>query len=939
MFPGPSWEIEFRDHRWHNRWWGELPRNANFQANYIADFFENENLTFSQWLVWLRRWIWALDERMSFDESEIQALENRNLKTQDSKTIKLTLNGTWSEASRVWNADLNMWTINVPTATDNTLTLEADAILSTGSKTITIGTPPHKVFSIEAPNAIISEPDGLYAADLSEALTTLSDEVSQVTQETLSGATFNTVSSFGLSYSGFNQKSFFEKETGIYFTVDSTTTTGDPDNPTLPNNTFSGNIVSVYDKTGNLLSLIQLLPKPGNVIGNIISLFVSYSKSTGNYFIEVGCDNETLMAFRLNKTLVFSNTMNVNKIVSVTEFVSLETFNFVIGSEDTAIPDNGPVDDQTPWYNQIVTVWNIKTNNFLYGPRRNLYNQGFLTQYADQGTDLSAMSKLTGASADYFGHLVFVETVPTGQLVTFCNLDNTANTITPIITRVIVQTTAGGLGTTLYSYTKKLGVLEILDSSGISPAIYGCQILNQSKEATQDTGNWTILLNHMELGVNDSATSFVSGFGNTNHSIYFQLINSDELAINDLIQTGVLSSNFKSQIAGISMAGTYNINRIRKYGLDFTAFTDMPSNQPELLNVIDFLSKNGTSIGYTKSNLFTLRNSKLAIDRFEQVLEWSRGAYDPTTNTTTFDGTVVIVARRRVRLANSMPGSGGTNAGSIGEWVIEDTDRLNNRQLDIQDRPSLNLQINNQTASGGQPMGGLFQQGAMIETVTGTVQRANVTWNSNSLSTVPSGASLVNQKDQTTTPAVPSPYSNIPNNPAITPQQPLANAITTFSGVDGASNGLYVPDLTPMIGSLSTSINSMVGNEKLHGTVVTSPQPGAYSVTSTNPVAEVNLDRTLISGGVPTKVTDNVYFDFTTMWTAINNLNQSMQQILNQLNNTGAVSNTTIGNTTFNPGHNIVTGDLNVTGTDAGVSRHLYGHTGGALQGDLTFTN
>ncbi|MFW3388607.1 UNVERIFIED_CONTAM: hypothetical protein RF648_21735, partial [Kocuria sp. CPCC 205274] len=105
------------------RWWAELPYQNGFQANHIADFFENENLTFSQWLAWLRRWMWALEARMGDNENRLLSLEARELLTPDTNSVHWERVGTWGPPVKTWNPQLNMFVWTYP---DNKITLKAN---------------------------------------------------------------------------------------------------------------------------------------------------------------------------------------------------------------------------------------------------------------------------------------------------------------------------------------------------------------------------------------------------------------------------------------------------------------------------------------------------------------------------------------------------------------------------------------------------------------------------------------------------------------------------------------------------------------------------------------------------------------------------------------------------------------------------------------------
>lgn len=638
-------------------------------------------------LMWLKKWLQAIFENEENLQNQVTTIGDSVIEGIDTDTADITV--VDEPIKEDVSFDLLAEQENIEYSKENP-TIKVDVKVSEETEKVTIGKPPKTPFSYEAKNAIDVKTGektskGLFVPDLLPAIEDIYDTVDGITDDALNAAVFNDLTSFGLSMTGLNYHTFFEKETGVYFAYSGTVTHVKQDP------TYTGDVVAVFDKSGNLLSFITLKPLPGHVVGNILNLFVSYSKLTGNYYIEIGCDNEVAYAFMVNKDVVYSNTLNVDKNINVTEFNSIESFNTIIGSEDTSIPIDG--DPTVNWYDQEVTIWNTETNDFLYGARSNFYNGSSLTEFSpEDNVTITPTTQMVGASADYNNNLVVVYATSEGQSLVFFSLSKETNSFKEMTSRVVAFPNTGGAGSTMTTYTKELGTLESLNSNSKSPTMYGVQILNQSKDSSDSDKEWSVLINHAQPGINDSSTSYVSGFGNSSISIANQLLNSDEVGINDLLS---IVSGFKSQLAGISMCGEFNLARKKLYGIDMANMNDTPDRQKDL--IID---------GYVSASQYGVKNSKVALDRFTQEIYWSKPANNPSSSV--FDGTVIVKAARRVILA--IPYQGGRHAGQIGEWVVSDLNLLNSQELEVKDTNSIDMTKK-----------GYWSQGDLTETLSSDV--------------------------------------------------------------------------------------------------------------------------------------------------------------------------------------------------------------------------
>lgn len=621
-------------------------------------------------LMWLKRWLQFIFENEEHLQDQTSQLGNAVIKGKDTPSVDLTI--VDEPLKQEITFDPISETEEIKYTKENPV-IQADVKLSSSTEKVTVGTASVQE-TREVGNATTIKEDGVFTPDLHPFLEKVYDQVEGTVESEPRTASFNELTSFALSMTGLNYHTFFEKETGVYFAYSGTVTHSGE------GATLTGNVLTVYDKTGNLLSFITLKALSGHVIGNILNLFVSYAKKTGEYFIEIGCENEVAYAFKIDKTKVYSNSLNVDKNVSVTEFNSIESFNTIIGSENTAIPvDAEPMDN---WYKQIVTVWNTESNSFLYGPRSAFYDDEFLTKFEpDDSVKITTTTQIIGVSADYNGNMVAVYNSQEGQTLDFFALSREENTVKEILKHSILFPTKGGAGSTISTYTKKLGALETLDSNSNAAKLYGVQILNQPKDSSDSDKEWTILVNHVQPGINDSTTNYVSGLGNSSRSLFYQLLNSEGVGIGDLL---TIANNFNSQLAGISMFGEYNIARTKLYGFDLQAMTDTPDKQTGLV-----LGDYGAAVQ------FQLKNSRVALNRFTQELSWDKRS---TSGGGVFDDTVTVKAIRRVILA--IPYQGAPQAGKIGEWTVQDMALVNSRDLNVIDTASIDL-----TKSGSWPNG------------------------------------------------------------------------------------------------------------------------------------------------------------------------------------------------------------------------------------------
>lgn len=159
---GRAWGHPWDHHDGAGRWFAELPLNHDFQANFIADFYENELISFPQWLVWFRRWLWAVERRLNWDEDRLKALEDRQV--VDSESIHRDPVSGWGTITQVFNPDLNIY--ETQSANEE---IKLHVITSTQELSQTIK-GDDAVFTFDAPNATVVLNDGVYTPDLTAAL-------------------------------------------------------------------------------------------------------------------------------------------------------------------------------------------------------------------------------------------------------------------------------------------------------------------------------------------------------------------------------------------------------------------------------------------------------------------------------------------------------------------------------------------------------------------------------------------------------------------------------------------------------------------------------------------------------------------------------------------------------------------------------------------------
>lgn len=618
----------------YERWWAHLPYNHAFGANLISDFFENENLTFSQWLAWLRRWMWALDKRMGGIENRMGSLEKRSLDLVDTPSITWEKTGSWGIPEVKWNAELNMMTWTFP---ENKIVEKGNVNLSksTEIRKMIDGT---NEFSWVANNELSIKTDGVYAPSDAEGINHLfhltnelekslniiiaggSSAVDGKLSTSLGAGNFSEVGSVAMntpytSSTGLT-RIFFDTAKGLYFA----TNRGE-------------SVVYVFNKAGDLITVVKLAPANGHAIDNITSLFLTYEQKTAftGWYLEIGTDNESAFLFKIPLADVEGAKAKVDKSITVTEYNSLETYYNVIGSENTWLSTQD-------FMSQKITLWNSVTGAFATTDRQNWYNAGAVTilQTTSQFTGVDSL-----ASADHFGRIIaksgdstiHIFNVEGGKLVPKGTTQDVAQT-----DLVVNDTHNGGL------YGE--------DQSWSKPKLLSIQIFNRARRQSEFNGDFTITavpepVRFKPNTTGKAAAYRIYAFGNLASSLKEVLPNHKNASISSK-DLGSYTDGAGKGLAGFSFQGSFAIGG---KGLN-------PVDSPDKQTNLD-----GILIGYNTSDPQILENGPMSDWTFKQTITYHRQG--DTTNAP-FDREVPVIVGRTVRLKV------GTTSEIIGQWTVVD---------------------------------------------------------------------------------------------------------------------------------------------------------------------------------------------------------------------------------------------------------------------------
>lgn len=654
------------------RWWAHLPYNHAFGANYISDFFENENLTFSQWLAWLRRWMWALDKRMGDMDNRIVSLESRELDFTDTPSIGWDNTGEWGVPVPVWDPQLNQMTWTFP---DNKIVVKSNVELSKATEDLKLVDGDNE-YPYTASNATEIKTDGVFTPSDSNALNYLYKQTNDLRGDiniiinggggtdpdgnpisNFGSGNFSEVSTLAINtawdksatkHTGLSRV-FFDVAKGLYFATNL-------NEPT----------VYVFNKSGDLISVVNLVVASGHAIDNITSIFLTFEEKSSftGWYLEIGTDNESAFLFKIPYSDVRAAKGRVDKSFSTTEFNSLETYYNVIGSENTWI-------SQQNFMDQKITLWNSVTGAFATTTRQNWYNAGPVTI-------LQATSPYTGsgahASADHFGRIV---AKASDGIINLYNVEKGA--------LVLKSTSQSTTKTDLVKNNIHNGGLYGEDESITNPNLLTLQIFNQARRQNEFSNDFAIIVTPQPEtfpanSTKKSSTYKIYAFGSSYNSLKEVLPNHKNATVSakDLDRYNDATGN---GLAGFSFQGSYAIG-----GLGLNP-VDAPSKQTNL---------NGILQSYAITNPQVLENGPMVDWTFKQRLYYYRTG--DTTNTP-FNQEVPVTLERVVRLK-----VGSTNA-IIGQWVVLDaqwiTDNITNIINELKDINNFVTKVYNDMRNSG----------------------------------------------------------------------------------------------------------------------------------------------------------------------------------------------------------------------------------------------
>lgn len=627
------------------RWWAHLPYNHAFGANLISDFFENENLTFSQWLAWLRRWMWALDKRMGGIENRMGSLEKRSLDLVDTPSITWEKTGSWGLPEVKWNADLNMMTWTFP---ENKIVEKGNVNPSkeTDIRRMVDGT---KEFAWVATNDLSIKPDGVYVPSDAEGINHLfhltnelekslniiiaggSSAVDGKLSTNLGAGNFSEVGSVAMNtpYTATTglTRIFFDTAKGLYFA----TNRGE-------------SVVYVFNKGGDLITVVKLAVANGHAIDNITSLFLTFEQKTTftGWYLEIGTDNESAFLFKIPLADVEGAKAKVDKSITVTEYNSLETYYNVIGSENTWLSEQD-------FMAQQITLWNSVTGAFAKTDRQSWYNAGpvHILQATSQFTGTDSL-----ASADHFGRIIAKSGDSTIHIF---NVEDGK-----LVPKGTTQTTPQN---DLVTNDAHNGGLYGEDQSWSKPKLLSIQIFNRARRQSEFNGDFTITAVPEPVRFKPNSTGKIAGYriyalGNLASSLKEVLPNHKNASVStkDLESYG---DGAGKGLAGFSFQGSFAIGG---KGLDPI---DSPDKQTNL---------NGILLGYSTTHPQILENGPMSDWTFKQKIIYH---HQGDTTNTPFDREVPVTVERVVRLK-----VGSTDA-IIGQWVVLDAQWITDNLKDL----------------------------------------------------------------------------------------------------------------------------------------------------------------------------------------------------------------------------------------------------------------
>lgn len=631
------------------RWWAELPYQNGFQANHIADFFENENLTFSQWLAWLRRWMWALESRMGDDENRLISLESRTIDPTDTNSIHWTSEGTWGVPEKEWSPQLNMFIWKYP---DNKMKIQANVKRSKESENRELKYGD-KVYPYIANNELKEKPDGVYSPDQTGALNYLYQRTIELQKKiddldknngggdggdsgnkpssNLRIGNFSEVNAIAMntaytSTTGM-KNIFFDTAKGLYFATNQ-------NDPTL----------YVFNKAGDLISVVNLTVEQGHAIENITNIFLTFVQTSSftGWYLEIGCSNESAYIFQIKWTDIQNSAAKVDKSFNVKEFNSLETYYNVIGSPNTWL-------NTTDFMSQKITLWNSVTGAFATTTRQNFWNAGQLDI-------LQATSQFVGnnssCSADFYGriaakgpdNIIYIYGVDGNKMI----LDYTTQSSQVIEVATDYLANGGMYGE---------------DESVVHPKLLNIQIFNQPRRQNDAKNQFNLItipapiLLPTNASAGKSAVYRIYAFGNTTASLKAVLPNHKNGTTSSK-EMGYYRDGSGYGLAGFSFQGSFAI------GESGWNAVDAPDKQTNL---------NGILQGFNKGSYQVLENGPMNNWTFKQKIYYYRTG---SSTNSPFDREVPVILERIVRVKV------GSSSATVGQWVVLDaqwiTDNITN---------------------------------------------------------------------------------------------------------------------------------------------------------------------------------------------------------------------------------------------------------------------
>lgn len=367
---------------------GDLPYWSQRGSGLIADFYENKNMKFDDWLIWFRRWMFAAERDISSIEAWLRAFT-----VKDTDSVKMTLVGSFNEINPVFDPVTGEFVF--PKTEDIEVYIKSDVKISEK-------TDPKK-------NAISIQEDGIWAADYTDDIGDIINDITNI-ENIINNIIEGNVQP--VEQADFENSTFIEmpkprlilephwseegSSLGNYNTLIQ---------PIIPSGQCDFNFFQTdhYRKNDGSLSTsgvndssanIQILTKSSEFFGSLVptntpgseatidklwlhSILVSTVKNdivvngsdkpNHTYYFDLNTRNETYLINKIARSEM-PTIVDLAKEYPMHAVISEETWQAVVGQ------DFDTFESYTDYLNAPVYIYNYNTGELLKGSRANIVN-------------------------------------------------------------------------------------------------------------------------------------------------------------------------------------------------------------------------------------------------------------------------------------------------------------------------------------------------------------------------------------------------------------------------------------------------------------------------------------------------------------------------------------------------------------------------------------